>query len=156
MSLLLTGPAKASIICCDASEVVAEYVTGGGNVHTAYAHLRIEDDGSGDARARLHWHCRRNGDPFDGCRADGYLVLQRWTGAAWVDWSGQVYCHSPVSGTGWFQDSGEFYSAFKHGPSFLVRARIYSGNVRFLLGDGSNVLVPAFDAVSQTWRVTGA
>jgi hypothetical protein len=47
----------------------------------------VLDKQGGSFRAMVHFHCRLNGRPYDGCRTGGYLDLQQQnpsTGDRWV------------------------------------------------------------------------
>jgi hypothetical protein len=157
-SLFTAAPAQAYITGCSGHIRVASHTTAGGNLYEMFVHL-CQDVGpqSGNSLAvntRAHWHCRRNGAVWDGCRVNAQLVVEFLSSAGWQDHSGTDFdITEPASG--YFADSSTRVSfAAYFADEVHVRAKAEDpDNMRFLLADGTTVLKDVADAAGPDQEI---
>jgi hypothetical protein len=90
LAMFYAPPAQAgTVIACNGHRQIAFHETAGGNRYQLFAHNCIDDTlslGSHWYQARTHWHCYRNGSPYDGCRLNTRLTIQTFSLiSGWVD-----------------------------------------------------------------------
>jgi hypothetical protein len=164
---LLPVPAAAhdssDAFSCNPTQNVATYVTGAGNLYQMDVNVcvgRYNDAGSfWNIEGMIRYTCFRNGSPWDGCRANGNVeVHQAPDGSSnWVVERSNSFTRPAASwpcSVGencYFQDSGRISS--DHEPDFndeWARGKNEGNTARFLLADGSNVVVGITNSYSGT------
>jgi hypothetical protein len=168
LTLIPTGPASAAdtVVACNPSGHIriAHYLTAGGNDYELFTHncLGVDNSSLYPYRARVHWHCTRNGVAWDGCRINTELTVQGYTGA-WLDYSTTVNdvsspggSYDPNSGAGWFDDSTTYVSFNTNACGVQIRGASHDpDNARFRLADGTTKLVDVTNSVSGTYNTPG-
>jgi hypothetical protein len=167
LAMFYAPPAQAgTVIACNGHRQIAFHETAGGNRYQLFAHNCIDDTlslGSHWYQARTHWHCYRNGSPYDGCRLNTRLTIQTFSLiSGWVDETstytdvsnpGGSYSCAGSGGpnTGFFTNSSTLESvSFNPNAGERIRgAGIDPDNMRFCLADGSTVLKDVTNSVSQ-------
>jgi hypothetical protein len=134
---------------CTGEEEVASYLTAAGNYYalrnnTCAALYAIGSDYY-TVEGITRYTCYRNGLSWDGCRVDGYVQVQ-WRTEGTSQWyvHSSVYFHVPD--TGYVSNTGRLSSGHLTDNEYMVvRGKGQGNNVRFLLADGTTVLVPVAD-----------
>jgi hypothetical protein len=159
-----------TVIACNPNgHMVVASRTINGNVYELLVHNCLEDtvDSFGHwYNTRTHFHCRRNGVAWQGCRVNSHLTLQEYH-SGWQDTptddndatfpNTQVYaCKLDHSNPGFFADSQtatapEFANyAFPNGT--LIRGAAKDpDNMRFCYADGSWQILDVVSSVSGQW-----
>jgi hypothetical protein len=154
VTLLPAAPARAYLTSCTPDTLVTSYTTAGGNNYTLKGHLCLDiRDGTQPntlaANTYGHWHCDRNGQDWDGCRARTRLVVEyRNSSGVWTNVAGTAFdIVEPSSGTGYFANSANrvsFSANFADGVVIRAKAE-EEDSVRILLADGSTIVANMLD-----------
>lgn len=158
IGMLSATPAQAAVVACAPHTFIASHTTSGGNDYLLQAHMCGDRD-INSSNARAHWHCSRNGFPWDGCRINTELLVQYYNNG-WLDApqtsktianpGGSYNCST---GAGFFIDSTTSTShPFDFVDDSLLRGAAKDpDNMRFCLADGSTVVKDVTNSVSLTW-----
>jgi hypothetical protein len=133
---LVNGPAQAAAIS-DSGHVRIAVHNGAAGLYENYAHVVLDKQG-GSFRAMVHFHCRLNGRPYDGCRTGGdILVEQRAPDGIWYWYSGTFGVSAPdhvasCADSHTYADSGWYASPLTGlNPGWPTRAIWYGIQTRF-------------------------
>lgn len=142
--------AEANVAPCSVHTSQASYTTSTPVTYRLIAHVCLEDSGV-NWRSRAHYHCTRDGQPWDGCRLNYWLVTDyrpldvnpfeenTVTRVYHAQPGGPSTCDGDSSNAGYFSDSSPQWNGWWE-YHVNIRAASIGDQVRFCLANATTRL----------------